>query len=152
MFAARERQTWWEQERVYRRVLTVDGVADGVRLGVVAHTADELGTVTLAVVFDGVYLWHGGRGVRPEDGLAVLPAGGVAARIAAARGAHLETHTHQLDQWNLDTHTHSILQQSLKKSWKRQLTFIFCDAGVKRFLVKHNSWKKDEWLIKISAH
>ena len=41
---------------MYRRVLTVDGVADGVRLGVVAHTADELGTVALAVVFDGVDL------------------------------------------------------------------------------------------------
>lgn len=44
--------------------------------------------MALTVLLDGVDLGHGGRGVGPEDGLAVLPAGGVAAGVAAARRAH----------------------------------------------------------------
>lgn len=51
--------------------------------------------MTLTVLFDCVDLGHGGGRVGPEDGLAVLSAGGVTPRIAAACGAHWRnTHTH----------------------------------------------------------
>lgn len=40
--------------------LTVYGAAYGVGLGVVAHTANELGTVALAVVLHNVNLRHSG--------------------------------------------------------------------------------------------
>ena len=73
--------------------LTVDGAADGVGLGEVADAVEQLGAVALAVLFDGVYLRHGGGGVRPEDGLAVFSTGGVSSCVAAACGAHW-THTH----------------------------------------------------------
>lgn len=68
--------------------LTVDGAPDGVGLGEVVDAVEQLRAVALAVLLHGVDLRHGGRGVGPEDGLAVLPAGGVAAGVAAARRAH----------------------------------------------------------------
>lgn len=74
--------------------LTVYGAAYGVGLGEVADAAEQLGAVTLAVLFNGVDLGHGGSRVGPEDGLAVLPAGGVTPCIATACGTHWEKHTH----------------------------------------------------------
>lgn len=44
--------------------------------------------MTLTVLFDCVDLGHSGGRVCPEDGLAVLPTGGVTTCIAAACRAH----------------------------------------------------------------
>lgn len=68
--------------------LTVRWVPHGVRLGVIVHTVYELGANGGAVVLHGFDLRRPGRGVCPEDGLAVLVTVGVMARIAAAHGAH----------------------------------------------------------------
>lgn len=68
--------------------LTVQGAAYGVGLREVADTVEQLSAVTLTVLCDGVDLGHGGGGVGPEDGLAVLSAGRMTPRIAAAGGAH----------------------------------------------------------------
>lgn len=78
----------WEQEKSSNDTLTVQGAAYGVGLCEVADAGEQLSAVTLAVLFDGVDLGHGGRGVCPEDGLAVLSARGVASCIAAACGTH----------------------------------------------------------------
>ena len=72
--------------------LTVQGAADGVGLGEVVDAGEELAAVALAVLPHGVDLGHGGRGVRPEDGLAVLAARGVAPGEAAAIRADCRGH------------------------------------------------------------
>lgn len=75
--------------------LTVYRATYRVGLGEVADAVEQLSAVTLTVLFDCVDLGHGGGRVRPEDGLTVLPAGGVTTCIAAARGAHWRnTHKH----------------------------------------------------------
>lgn len=68
--------------------LTVYGATYGIGLCEVADTVEQLSTVTLTVLFNSIDLRHGGRRVGPEDGLAVLPAGGVTPCVAAACGAH----------------------------------------------------------------
>lgn len=79
------------EKRVSVDGLTVYRAAYWVGLGEVADAAEQLSAVALTVLFDGVDLRHGGGGVGPEDGLAVLPTGGVTPRIAAACGAHWRT-------------------------------------------------------------
>lgn len=79
--------------------LTVYRATYRVGLGEVADTVEQLSAVTLTVLFDCVDLGHGGGRVCPEDGLTVLPTGGVTTCIAAACGAHWRNahkHTHRL--------------------------------------------------------
>lgn len=56
-----------------------------VGLGEVYDAVDQLLAVALAVACDGLDLGLGGGGVHAEDGLAVLPADGVATRGETAR-------------------------------------------------------------------
>lgn len=65
-------------------VLTVDRASDWVGFGVVGHTADELRTDALAVLFDSVDLRDRGRRVCAEDGLAVFTAVRVSPCVTAA--------------------------------------------------------------------
>lgn len=83
--------------------LTVHRAVYGVGLCEVVDTVNQLSTVSLTVVFDSADLGHGGGRVGPEDGLAVLSAGGVTTCIAAACRAHCrDTHTctHRLNSKN----------------------------------------------------
>lgn len=69
-------------------ILTVYWAPDWVGLGVVAHTANELGADALAVFLDSFDLRDGWGRVCPEDSLAVLSTVGVSPCVAAAYRAH----------------------------------------------------------------